>query len=186
MTRRRRVTWWAVAVVAVCVGAAQAAAPSKLLDIRSLHGSVVRVGSLHGSPLYGVELRAVVCARSAGEADRTVPVSFRIAHYVISGRVAHTWGDPFRGADDQLHWLVTLGENTTGACETVHFEDVIPPGDYGGLESPLGAMGFSRMYRCYGVQLTLHAVVAKVGSKPSTRTSATGRTVLQCGKFRPG
>jgi hypothetical protein len=94
-------------------------------------------------------------------------------------------GTAVRAVDSELHWLVTLGENTPGACERADFRDVIPPEEYGGLESPLGVLGFSRTYRCYGAQLTLHAVLQSAHGKTSTRTSATKRAVILCGKFRP-
>lgn len=93
--------------------------------MRALHASVVRLGSLHGQPLYGIRLRSYVCSRSSAEADRTVPTSFRVAHYVIAGRKARKWGKPFRAVDNDLYWVVSLGE-TRGACGYVTFEDVIP------------------------------------------------------------
>ena len=94
----------------VTKAAPQAAAAPKRLEMRTLRGTVVRMGSLHGEPLYGVRLRAFVCSRSSAEADRTVPTSFRIAHYVTSGRTATKWGKPFRALDNNLYWVVSLGE----------------------------------------------------------------------------
>jgi hypothetical protein len=129
--------------------ASQTAAAPRPLDMRALRGAVVRMGSLNGEPLYGVRLRAFVCSRSSAEADRTVPTSFRIAHYVTSGRTATKWGKPFRTLDNDLYWVVTLGE-TQRTCGYVDFKDVIPPENYGGVESPLGALGYSSTYRCYG------------------------------------
>jgi len=155
------------------------------LVIRTLRASVVRMGSLHGSPFYGVRLRSYVCSRSSAEADRTVPTSFRIAHYVTAGRAARTWGKPFRVIDNELHWLVPLGE-TRGACGYVPFEDVIPPENYGGVESPLGALGYSSRYRCYGVQLTLRAVLGSADQRTWTPVSATRRAIVQCGRFHFG
>jgi hypothetical protein len=98
------------------------------------------MGSLRGEPLYGVRLRAFVCSRSSAEADRTYPTSFRIAHFVTPGRGATKWGKPFRVLDNDLYWIVPLGE-TRRVCGDVEFEDVIPPNNYGGLESPLGLLG---------------------------------------------
>lgn len=152
--------------------------------MRALQGSVVRMGSLPGEPLYGVRLRAFVCSRSSAEADRTYPTSFRIAHYVTSGRTARAWGEPFRVLDNELHWLVPLGE-TRVVCGNVEFEDFIPPSSYGGVESPLGAMGYSRFHRCYGVRLTLTAVLEKPSKTASTPISASRRAIVQCGRFRP-
>jgi hypothetical protein len=149
-----------------------------------LEGVVVRMGSLEGQPLYGVRLRAVVCSRSARDADHSFPSSFRVAHYVIRGRMAAIWGRPFRVMDDELHWLVSLGESTE-KCGRVTFEDVIPPDDYQGLESPLGVMGFTPSARCYGIQLTLRAGLESHSATRLTPISATRRTVIQCGRFRP-
>jgi hypothetical protein len=85
---------------------------------------------------------------------------------------------------DELHWLVPLGETTTGACRRgVEFEDIIPPDDYGGVESPLGCLGYCRRSRCYGIHLTLRAVVA---DRSRTRTAASRRAIIQCGRFRTG
>ncbi len=83
---------------------------------------------------------------------------------------------------NELHWLVPLGETTAGACRHgVEFEDVIPPANYGGLESPLGLMGYSRTHRCYGIELTLRAVL---DNRRRTTMSASRRAIIQCGRFR--
>jgi hypothetical protein len=164
--------------------APQPAVAPKPLDMRTLQGSVVRMGSLHGEPLYGVRLRAFVCSRSSAEADRTVPTSFRIAHFVTSGRMATNWGKPFRAIDNDLYWLVSLGE-TRGACGYLEFEDVIPPENYGGVESPLGALGYSRTHRCYGARLTLRAVLGSADNRTSKPISASKRAIIRCGRFRP-
>ena len=163
---------------------ATSGAAGKPLDMRSLHGSVVRMGSSHGEPLYGVRLRAFVCSRSAAEADRTVPTSFRIAHFVTSGRTASRWDRPFRVIDNDLYWVVSLGE-TRGACGYLDFEDVIPRENYGGVESALGVLGYSSRYRCYGVRLTLRAVLGSTDRRTSTPISASRRTIIQCGRFHP-
>jgi hypothetical protein len=164
-------------------GMPQSAVAPKPLDMRTLQGSVVRMGSLRGEPLYGLRLRAFVCSRSSAEADRTVPTSFRIAHYVTSGRTATKWGRPFRALDNDLHWLVSLGE-TGGACRYVEFEDVIPPENYGGVESPLGALGYSDTHRCYGVRLTLRAALGSADQRTWKPISASRRVIIQCGRFR--
>jgi len=84
---------------------------------------------------------------------------------------------------NELHWLVPLGETTQGACRRgVEFEDVIPPADYGGLESPLGCLGYCSGQRCYGIELTLRAARA---DRRRTTMSASRRLILQCGRFRP-
>ena len=152
------------------------------LRISRLHGKVIRMGVLHGEPLYGVRVRAFVCSRSAAEADRTYPTSFRLTHHVTPGRVATHWRMPFRVMENELSWLVSLGE-TRGACGDVSFEDVIPPSNYGGLESPLGCLGYCRGYRCYGVRLTVRAALA---NRSHTAISASRRAIIQCGRFRPG
>jgi hypothetical protein len=155
------------------------------LVMRSLQGSVVRMGSLHGRPLYGVRLHAFVCSRSSVEADRTVPTSFRIAHYITPGRKLTNWGRPFRVVDNDLHWVVSLGE-TRGTCGYVDFEDVIPQDDYGSAESPLGVLGYSNKYRCYGIQLALRASLGSADQRTSAPISASRRTIIQCGLFHPG
>lgn len=151
------------------------------LRISTLHGSVVRVGKLREEPLYGVRLRALVCSSSAAQADRTIPTSFRVAHYVTRRRATTRWPAAFRVLDNELHWLVPLGETTRGACRDVDFEDVIPPAEYGGLESPLGCLSYCARSRCYGVQLTLRALLLNRGH---TTVSASRRTIVQCGRFR--
>jgi hypothetical protein len=160
----------------------QAEVASRPLDIRTLQASVVRMGSLHGEALYGIRLRSYVCSRSSADADRTVPTSFRIAHYVTAGKTASKWSKPFRVVDNDLYWVVSLGE-TRGACGYVVFEDVIPPQNYGGVESPLGALGYSDRYRCYGVRLTLRAALGRPDQPTQTRISATRRAIVQCGRF---
>lgn len=165
--------------------APRAASAPKRLDLRTLQGSVVRMGSLRGALLYGVQLRALVCARSNAEADRTTPTSFRIAHYTTSGQTTGEWGEPFRAVENDLYWVVSLGEATPSACEYVVFQDVIPPENYGGVESALGALGYSRTHRCYGIQLTVRAVLMSVDGKTSKLTSASRRVIIQCGRFRP-
>jgi hypothetical protein len=160
------------------------AADEALLRITRLHGAVVRMGSIGGEPLYGVRLRAEVCARSAALADQTYPTSFSIAHHVTPGRAATRWPKAFRVMFDELHWLVPLGETTGGACRrVVEFEDVIPPDDYGGVESPLGCLGYCRASRCYGVQLTLRAIAA---DRRPARMAASRRAIIQCGRFGTG
>jgi hypothetical protein len=63
-----------------------------------------------------------------------------IAHCVTSSRTATKWGKPFRTLENDLYWVVTLGE-TQRTCGYVDFKDFIPPENYGGVESPLGALG---------------------------------------------
>ena len=183
---------FAAITLAACGGGARSghdeggspAANDALLRVSRLQGSVVRIGTLHGEPLLGVRLRAFVCARSAAEADRIYPTSFRVAHYITPGRAAIHWPERFRVMSNELHWLVPLGETTRGACRRrIEFEDVIPPDNYGGLESPLGCLGYCRAHRCYGIQLTLRAVL---DDRRRTRVSASRRAIVQCGRFRRG
>jgi hypothetical protein len=150
-----------------------------MLRISKLQGKVVRLGRLHGAPLYGVRLSASVCARTAAEADQAYPSLFRVAHYVTPRRTVTHWPEAFRVMQNELHWLVPLGETSRGACRDIDFEDVIPPSEYGGLESPLGCLGYCGGYRCYGIQLTLKALGRK-----NTAMSARRRTIVQCGRFR--
>lgn len=131
--------------------------------------------------MYGLRLVADVCSRSSAEADGTYPTSFRIAHYVPSTRSAADWGPPFRVLTNELHWLVPFGE-TRAACGNVEFEDVIPPDEYGGVESPLGALGYPR--GCYGVRLTLTAIVEGRTGGTSTPITTGKRAIVQCGRFR--
>jgi hypothetical protein len=149
-----------------------------------LHASVVRVGSLRGSPLYALRVRAFVCARSAAEADRIVPTSFRVAHYVTPRRGPTGWRTPFRVLQNDLYWVVSFGE-TVNVCGDVTIEDVIPPANYGGVESPLGALGYSRTLRCYGVRLTLNALLENAGHTASRPISGSAHAIVQCGRFRP-
>jgi hypothetical protein len=187
MTLRRLVAP-AVAVVA-CSGAlvAKATLRSGLaapLKMRTLSGSVVRMGSLHGRSLLGVRLRASVCSRSKAEAARTVPTSFRVAHYVTPNRTTSGWGKPFRVVENDVYWVVALGEHGN-ACNDLQFEDVIPPDNYGGAESSLGVLGYSTKYHCYGVKLTLLAAISNSDQRTYTPISASRRTIIQCGRFRP-
>jgi hypothetical protein len=78
--------------------------------------------------------------------------------------------------------VVSLGE-TRGACGYVEFEDVIPPENYGGAESALGGLGYT--HRCYGVRLTLRAVLESADNSTSKPISASNRTIIQCGRFHP-
>ena len=133
--------------------------------------------------MYAVPLIVTACSPFAALAYRTYPTSFRIGHYVTAGRATTQWPTAFRVMSNGLHWLVPLGETTRGACRrAVGFEDFIPPTNYGGLESPLGLMGYSRTHRCYGIELTLRAVLAN-GRR--TTMSASRRVIVQCGRFRP-
>jgi hypothetical protein len=158
-------------------------ATTKPLRMTQLRGTVVRIGSIHGEPLYGVRVRAFLCSRSAAEADRTFPTSFRIAHHVTAARATTNWPKPFRVMGNDLYWIVPLGE-TRATCGYVEFDDVIPPENYGGLESPLGCLGQCGKHRCYGIQLTLRA--ALLNGRRSTAMSASRRAIIQCGRFRLG
>jgi len=160
---------------------------SEPLRIRELHGSVVRMGSLRAGalgsvepPLYGVRLRADICARSRAEADRMYPVSFRIAHYARASRGDIKWGRPFRIVVNDLYWIVPFGEGH-GVCGVVEFEDVTPPTNYAGVESALGFYPGRR--GCYGVQLRLNAIIESANRTISTPVSAHERAVIHCGPF---
>jgi hypothetical protein len=152
------------------------------LRIRELRASVVRMGSFRHEPLLGVRLRAAACARSNAEGDRIYPTSFRVAHFVVRRpRAPVQWKRPFRVMSNNLHWLVPFGE-TRGMCGAIEFEDVIPPNNYGGVESSLGYLH----KRCYGVHLTINAVIVSTDDSGSTPISASGRAIVQCGRFRRG
>ena len=92
------------------------------------------------------------------------------------------WGKPFRVLDNDLYWVVSLGE-TRGACGYVAFEDVIPPDNYGGVESALGVLGYSSLSHCYGVQLTLRAVLESADGRSSRPVAASRRAIIECGRF---
>src|SRR4051812_48849515 len=66
------------------------------LTIRTLRAEVVRVGTIERQKLYGLRVRAFVCSRSSAEADRTLPTSFRIAHFVLPRKTLTGWKRPFR------------------------------------------------------------------------------------------
>src|SRR4051794_18162097 len=183
-----RATVVALALCACLALLATEAAPRpeatpKPLVMRSLSGKVVRMGSVRGEPLLGLRLRAFVCSRSNAEADRTVPVSVRIAHYVTRRRMTTGWGKPFRVLDHDLYWVVSLGE-ASGTCGYVAFEDFIPPDNYGGVESALGVLGYSSRFRCYGVALTVRAVLGSARARISQPIAATRRAIVECGRFR--
>jgi hypothetical protein len=131
-------------------------------------------------PLYGIRLRANVCSRSHAEATRTYPTSYRIAHYVWSTRGQAEWKRPFRILVNELHWLVPLGE-TRDVCGDVDFDDVLPPDNYGGVESPLG-----NPLHCYGVQLRIEFALYPAKRAPARTVYASKRVKIQCGQFRPG
>jgi hypothetical protein len=158
----------------------EAGAESPPLRIRELRASVVRMGSMNGQPLLGVRLRAATCARSNAEGDRLLPISFRVAHYVTSRPRSRRWGRPFRVMSNDMYWIVTFGE-TRGTCGEIELEDVIPPANYGGVES---ALGFLRS-RCYGVHLTIRAVLLGGGDRHLKPFSAGRRAIVQCARFGP-
>lgn len=200
VTRGWLVLGGAAVVLAGCGGGQQGApetqattdarnAASEPLRIRELHGSVIQMGSLRpgalGSvvpPLYGVRLRADICARTSAEADRLYPASFRIAHYARASRGNIKWGRSFRTVVNDLYWIVPLGEGH-GVCGVVEFEDVIPPTNYAGVESALGFYPGRR--GCYGVQLTINAIIESADRKITTPVSAHKRAVIRCGPVPP-
>jgi hypothetical protein len=107
------------------------------------------------------------------------PATIRISHHDPRTRRQADWGRPFRTMANDLHWLVPWGE-AHRACDVFVAEDMIPPDNYGGVESPLG-----NPQHCWGVQLQIDAVVDPVSGTSSTLTSGTARTIVQCGTFRP-
>jgi hypothetical protein len=110
------------------------------------------------------------------------PASFRIAHYAQALRGRLNWGQPFRTMVNDLYWVVSFGEGH-GMCGVVEFEDVIPPTNYAGVESALGA--YPGRVGCFGVQLTLNARLESANGVTVTPVSAQRRAVIRCAPFPP-
>lgn len=155
-------------LLALCVLApACASSTSARLDeppslrIQKLNGSVAKLGSWQGFPLYGVRLRAIVCVGSA----RALYPDFGITHFVLSGSPTRKWRR-VRSVVDRPPWLVPLQESWQGKpCGPVQIEDPIPPQHTGGVEQ------LGNPYSCYGVALTITA-----GTKRASK-----RAIIQCG-----
>jgi hypothetical protein len=146
------------ALVSACGSATQPGPPQASLRIEKLSGSVVRLGSWEGRLLYGVRLRATVCARVT---DDIYP-EFGIRHFLVSRK---HWFQ-VRSVVDRPPWLVPLGEAWLGKpCGPVRVDDPIPPEHYGGVES------LGNPLSCYGVRLTIKG--------PNSRASK--RVIIQCG-----
>ena len=133
----------------------------------------------YADPLYGLRLRADVCTRSHAEATQLYATTFRIAHYEPRTRTQADWGHPFRVVANDQHWLVPFGE-THDVCGEIVAEDMIPPDNYGGVESPLG-----NPLHCWGVRLRIDAFLDSGERTSGTEVSATARTIVQCGSFHP-
>ena len=136
-------------------------------------------GPYAGQPLYGVRLRADVCTQSHAQATQLYPTTFRIAHFEPRTRKQVDWGRPFRTMANDQHWLVPFGE-THNVCGEILAEDLVPPDNYGGVESPLG-----NPLHCWGVELRIEAVLVPSSGNSATDASATARTIVQCGAFHP-
>jgi PASTA domain-containing protein len=120
---------------------------------------VVRLGSWDG-PLYGVRLRATVCARSSEE----LYPDFVIAHFLVAGPRRKWW--LVRKVLDRPPWLVPLQEGWNGKkCGSLVLKDPIPPEHVGGVEQ------LGNPWSCYGVGLTI-----KAGGRRASK-----RVLVQCG-----
>jgi len=150
------------AVVAACGSAPgpRSANPASL-RIEKLSGSVAKLGSWEGSPLYGVRLRATVCVGSS----KPIYPDFGIAHFLVTRSPARKWWR-IRTVVDRPPWLVPLQESWQGKrCGPVQVEDPIPPEHTGGVEQ------LGNPYSCYGVELTIQ----------TGATRASKRAIIQCG-----
>ena len=139
-------------------GATRAAEPT--LRVQSLSASVIKLGSWKRERLYGVRVRAVVCAGS-----HPVYPDVGVAHYVVTPARPMKWV-LVRSVIDRPAWLVSLQESWRGKrCGPLEVEDAIPPHHVGGVEQ----LGNERS--CYGVVFSLTA-----GHRHASR-----RAVVQCG-----
>jgi hypothetical protein len=135
------------------------AAPT--LRIEKLTGSVAKLGSWRGFPLYGVRLRAIVCTSSSAE----IYPDFTIAHYLLVGSPTRRWL-LVRRVFDRPSYLVPLQETWQGRrCGPAYVDDPLPPDHTGGVEQ------LGNPWSCYGVALTIWA----------GRRHATKRAAIQCG-----
>jgi hypothetical protein len=151
----------ALAVAAsLILTSASAGPPSQSrFTIRSLNGSLVRISSSR-YVAYGVRIRAIVCFRTAAEAN-SYPSAITIGHYLV--QKSQWWNA--RTVIDHAPWLVPFGEGWHGRCGPVLLEDPIPWDHYGveSLGNPLG---------CYGISLMI-----QVG-----RDRASRRAIVTCGR----
>ena len=152
---------WAL-VPAGCGGIGRPrATTAPALRIERLTGSVARLGSWQGYPLYGVRLRATVCTGSNAE----VYPDFTIEHYLIAGSPRRRWR-LVRKVFDRPPYVVPLQETWQGRrCGPAQVDDAIPPEHTGGVEQ------LGNPWSCYGVALTIWA-----GDRHATR-----RAAIQCG-----
>ena len=131
------------------------------LRIDKLTGSVAKLGSWQGYPLYGVRLRATVCTGS----DAEIYPDFTITHYLLSGSPSRKW-TLVRKVFDRPPYLVSLQESWQGKrCGPVQVDEAIPPEHAGGVEQ------LGNPWSCYGVALTIWA----------GKRHATKRAAVQCG-----
>jgi hypothetical protein len=149
------------ALAAACGSTTGPSASSAPLRIQNLSGSVAKLGSWEGSPLYGVRLRATVCVGS----PKALYPDIGITHFVLSGSPTRKWWR-IRTVVDSPPWLVPLQESWQGKeCGPVQIDDPIPPEHTGGVEQ------LGNPYSCYGVAFTI-----KTGT-----ASASKRAIIQCG-----
>jgi hypothetical protein len=133
----------------------------RTLRIQKLTGSVAKLGSWQGFPLYGVRLRATVCTNSNAE----IYPDFTISHYLLVGSPTRSW-ILVRRVFDRPPSLVPLQETWRGRrCGLAQVDDPIPPDHTGGVEQ------LGNPWSCYGVALTIWA-----GKRHATR-----RAAIQCG-----
>jgi hypothetical protein len=134
---------------------------TRTLRIEKLTGSVAKLGSWQGFPLYGVHLRATVCTNS----NAAIYPDFTIAHYLLVGSPTRRWR-LVRKVFDRPPSLVPLQETWRGRrCGPAQVDDAIPPEHTGGVEQ------LGNPWSCYGVSLTIWA-----GKRHATR-----RIAIQCG-----
>jgi hypothetical protein len=149
-------------VAAGCGGSGERSAAPAPLRIERLSGSVAKLGSFNGYPLYGVRLRATVCT---GSNDAEIYPDFTIAHYLLAGSPTRKW-TLVRKVFDRPPYLVPLQETWQGRrCGPAQVDDPIPPDHTGGVEQ------LGNPWSCYGVALTIWA----------GKRHATKRAAIQCG-----
>ncbi len=149
------------AVLAGCGGTGTQQAKPAPLRIEKLSGSVAKLGSFGGYPLFGVRLRATVCTGS----NKEIYPDFTIAHYLLAGSPARKWL-LVRRVFDRPPYLVPLQETWQGKrCGPAQVDDPIPPDHTGGVEQ------LGNPWSCYGVALTIWA----------GKRHATKRAAIQCG-----
>ncbi|HUQ22210.1 MAG TPA: hypothetical protein VM049_04275, partial [Gaiellaceae bacterium] len=106
MRGRIALVWLALTLLALAVSGSASTRPRAGLGLRieTLDGSLVRVGSMESSALYGVRLRVTLRLPSASAALRTYPSEIRITHFAVSKAGRRWWAA--RASIDRAPWLV--------------------------------------------------------------------------------